>query len=397
MKKFTLLFLFATALSPFAVADSFYSAYGLGIPQYYVSARSAGMGGAGIGVGQHLVINAMNPAAIPLQGFTMIAASFQGEMVDNTVSGSTVTTRQGNASGFQFAIPMYKSRISLLASLKPLVRSQLTVDFSSESQDFTLLRTVRSSGGISAASIGLNYAVLSALTIGGLFNFNFGAYNEIWSTDFDNDTYISTKDDITSHLWGTGVEFGILFKPLSFLSIGGMVKLSSQLAIETTTIAASGVNLTPIEQTASYPLAFGGGAAIDISKFTMATDFYMQRWEDYRVDDQKVSTLTNYIRFGGGIEFIGSKDQLATYYKRVAFRLGVAYAQLPFVDTNGDAATELFFTGGIGLPFNKDAGRIDLALEFGERSSTSAYPYSENLVRLTASVTMAEKWFQRLY
>ena len=181
------------------------------------------MGGAGIGVGQYLSINSLNPAAVRLKGFTMISASFQGEMVDNTVSGSTVTTRQGNAAGFQFAVPIYRNRIAILASLKPLVKSQLTVDFASQHENFDMLRTVRTSGGISAASIGLNYAVLPGIFIGGLFNFNFGAYNEIWKTDFDNDTYRNTEDDVTSHLWGTGAELGVLIRPVSFFSVVGVI------------------------------------------------------------------------------------------------------------------------------------------------------------------------------
>lgn len=397
MKKFVFLLLLSAAFQQSALADSFYSAQGLGIPQYYVSCQSAGMGGAGIGVGQYLALNSMNPAAVQLRGFTMISASFQGERVDNKAGGSTVTTRQGNANGFQLAIPMYKDRLALLASLKPLVRSQFTVDFSSDHEDFTMMRTMRSNGGVSAASLGLNYALFPGLSIGGLFNFNFGAYAEIWQSDFDNDTYISTKDEITSHLWGPGAELGLFVRPLGFLSIGGVVKMSSPLTIKTTTKTASGAELTPIEQTASYPLAFGCGAALEFSKLTVATDFYLQDWSEYSVDSQQNNDLADYLRIGGGIEYVGSRDYLSTYYKCIAFRLGASYSQLPFVDSNGDGVTELFFTAGLGFPFNKNAGRIDIAVEVGERSSSNAYPYSESLTRLTASITMAEKWFQRLY
>lgn len=395
--KITFISLLAGALNQPAIADSFYSAFGLGVPQYYVSSQAVGMGGAGIGVGQYLSINSLNPAAVRLKGFTMISASFRGEIADNTVSGSTVTTRQGNAAGFQFAIPMYKNRVAVIASLKPLVKSQLTVDFEEVGDDFDLLRTINTSGGISAASLGLNYAVLPGVFIAGLFNFNFGAFNEMWKTDFDNDSYRSTQDDITSHLWGTGAELGLLIRPFGFFSIGGVVKASSKLNIETTKMSSSGAELTPIEQTATYPLAVGAGFSFDFTKVLIAGDIYTQRWESYAVDGQKSDRMTNYTRVGAGIEFVRSKDYLSSYFKRVLFRLGASYAQLPFLDTNGDAATEMFMTGGLGFPFNKNAGRIDLALEVGERSSTEAYPYSESLIRVSASITMAEKWFQRLY
>ena len=392
---FILLFVFLFFAS--AQSDSFYSAYGLGIPQYLISSQSAGMGGAGIGVQQRLAYNSINPAAVYLDGLTTISASYQGEIMDNTISGSTVTTRQGNAAGFQFAFPMYKNRLAILASLKPLVKSQLTVDFTQETEDYTMVRTITNSGGLSAAAIGLNYAILPGVFVGGLFNFNFGAYNETWKTEFDNETFLGGTDDISSHLWGAGAELGVLIKPLRFLSIGGVYKTSSELNIETKIVSGGGNESAPVEQTALYPTSLGLGVAFDFGKILIAGDFYSQLWDNYEVDGKKSEIMTNYIRTGAGIEFVGSREPLAAYYNRIAYRIGASYAQLPILDVHGDAVTEMFVSGGLGFPFNKNAGRVDVAVEYGERRSTDAYPYSERLIRISASVTMAEKWFQQLY
>ncbi|MBN1481429.1 hypothetical protein EH223_03595 [candidate division KSB1 bacterium] len=382
---------------PAAYSDSFYSSFGLGVPQYLVSSQSAAMGGAGIGIQKYLAFNSINPASVYLEGFTTIAASYQGEKADNTVSGSTVTTRQGNAAGFQFAFPMYKNRLTIITSLKPLVKSQLTIDFAQDYDGYSMQRTINSSGGISAASIGGNYSILPGIFIGGLFNFNFGAYTEKWKTEFDRDTYINTTDNITSHAWGTGVELGVLIKPNRFLSLGGVVKTSSTLRLETTVIPGSGVEQPPIEQTALYPTSIGGGLAFNFNKFLIAGDLYAQLWKNYEIDGNSSERMTNYIRGGAGIQFLQTTDYMAAYYKRISYRMGAYYAQLPFLDVNDDPVYEMFVTGGMGFPFNKNAGRIDLALEYGERGSTEAYPYSEKLIRLSASITMAEKWFQRLY
>jgi len=397
MKIYKLFILLILFISPFVGADSYYSAFGLGIPHYFVSPQAVGMGGAGIAVHQYLALNEMNPAGVYLNEYTMISVGYQGEIIQNNVRDASVTTRQGNASGFRFAIPISKYRIAILAGLKPLLKSEISGEFSDQYEEFYLTRSITTSGGISAASIGIKYSLFPWLHVGGLFNFNFGAYNEVWKTQFDNDTFINTTSDITSHLWGTNAELGIIYKPSTLFSFGGIVRTSSKLTIETTTVAGSGISLPPINQTAVYPLALGMGGALDFTKFLITSDIYMQFWEDYELDGQKNESLTNFLRAGAGIEYLHSKDAMEAYGKRVAYRFGASYAQLPFLDDTGKAAVEYFATFGIGFPFNKNAGRIDLSLEYGERRSSSDYQFSEELIRITAHVTSAEKWFQQLF
>ncbi len=390
--------LFVVLLSFSAVqADSFYSVYGLGVPQYLISAQASGMGGAGLGVQQYLSYNSMNPAAVYLNDLTTIAASFQAEITDNIIGENSVTTRQGNAAGFQFGFPMYKNRMAILASIKPLVRSQMTVDYAEATDDYNVQRIINTTGGITAASLGLNYRLLPSLTVGGMFNFNFGAYNEVWKTEFDDDTYLNASDNISSHVWGPGAELGIHFKPLSMLSFGAMIKTASNLTIETRKTSGGGVKMDPIDQKALYPTSFGGGLALDWKKILIAADVYTQLWDNYEIDGQKDATMTNYLRFGGGVQYRASDDYLAKYHERVVLRLGASYAQLPFIDPNGEQVTEMLFSGGAGFPFSRNTGRIDMAIEYGKRSSSDAFLYSEKIFRISASVTMAEKWFQRIY
>ena len=396
IKKF-ILFAALLVLSSTAGADSYYSSFGLGIPHYFVSPQAGGMGGAGMAVQQYLSLNQMNPAGIDLKGFTMISASFQGEIVNNTVSGETVQTRKGSASGFRFVIPLKKNRLAFIAGLKPLTESELSFDFQQQFNDFNLIRNIGMSGGLSAASIGLKYAIFPRLSIGGVFNFNFGAFNEKWSTEFDDDSYLDTNDDISSHMWGAGAEFGLIYKPTAFVSLAGILRTKSKLHIGTTITPGSGIAMSPIDQKASYPLAYGFGAAVDLTKFLIAADFYSQQWSNYLLDGNKSAFLTNFVRGSAGIEYVASKDYLTGYARRVAYRLGASWAQLPFLDQQAKPVKELLGTIGFGFPFNKNLGRIDLAVEAGKRFSTSSAPYSERIVRVSACVTSAEQWFKRIF
>ncbi len=389
--------IFLSALFGSSAADSFYSVQGLGLPYYFVSPQASGMGGAGIGVGQYLALNEINPAALDLKGYTMVSINFQGSSVYNTVGDETVNTRQGNATGFRFAIPILQRRLALLASLKPIVRSRTLMKFEQDYNDFTMTRTATANGGITSASIGAYYAIMPGVNVGGMFDFNFGAYTEVWKTEFNDDKFLDTNEDITSHLWGTGIQLGVHLKPLPFFNIGAVYKSGSSLAVETTKIAGSGLTLDPINQNADYPASAGAGVALEFTKFLIVADGYLQFWDNYTIDGQTQESVDNYYRLSAGAEYVDSKDFMAGYGRRVAYRIGTSYARLPFVDPFGVQAEELFVTVGFGLPFSKNLGRIDLALEYGNRWSAENYEYSEKLFRINASVTSAEKWFQRLY
>ena len=348
-------------------------------------------------VQQYLSLNEMNPAGLDLKGFTMISASFQGEIVNNTVSGETAQTRQGRASGFRFVVPIIKTKLALLAGLKPLTKAEMAIEFDQQIDDLTMMRSIGASGGLSAASIGLKYSITEKLHVGGVFNFNFGSFHESWATEFDDESYKDAKDDISSHMWGTGAEVGLIYNPIAFVSLAGIVRTGSNMHIETTITPGSGIALEPITQSASYPLAFGVGSAIDFTKVLIAADYYVQKWQDYRLDGKSLSMLKDYSRMSVGIEYIDSKDFLSSYHRRIAFRIGGSWAQLPLYDQLGDPVQELLGTVGFGFPFNKNLGRIDIALEAGKRYSTDAFPYSEQIMRISACVTSAERWFQRVF
>jgi hypothetical protein len=380
-----------------ASADSFFSSAGLGLPQYFASTQSTGMGGAGIGVRRYLALNEINPAAIDLQGLTMISAGLVGESINHSIGSASATTRQANAAGFRMAVPLSRNRFAMLFSLKPLMTSRLNVDFKQKIDENNVTRTLDSKGGISSVSLGAQFTIIKGFAVGALFDFYFGAYHELWKTNFDDDTFLDTRENVSSHLYGKGAQFGLYLQPIKVLSFGATWLTASRLNMETLAVTGGGKALDPVHQTANYPSSLGLGAAVDLKKILIAADVYTQFWNDFKVDDASVGNLADYVRFGAGIEYLDSKDYLAHYARRIAFRVGGYYARLPYVDSYGRQSSEMMWSLGVGFPFNKNAGRVDLALEFGKRRSSDLFPYLENIYRITASVTSAEKWFVRSY
>ncbi|NIA31856.1 MAG: hypothetical protein GWP06_18345 [Actinobacteria bacterium] len=375
-------------------ADSYYSALGLGMPRYFVSPKAVGMGGAGIGVVDRFTLNAMNPAALNIGNITTVAVDFHYENVENKYDGNKITTRNGNASGFRFVVPL-KSYLKMIMSLRPLSASRYIFQKDFSNDYVTYNRLVRGSGGLNAAGLGLQYIIMPGLAVGGVVNFNFGSYNEEWKTKFSEPGYQDSNDKINSHLWGGGLQLGVLFNPIKNLGFGVIYQSSSNLRTNTQTEFGTEGMIESETIHLSYPSSLGAGVSFRLSKLVLAADFFTQFWNKYTVAGKDISNFAAFKRYGGGMEYKNSSDPLAAYGKKISYRLGGYFAQLPFRDVAGNAIKEQFISFGFGLPFQGNQGRVDAAMEIGKRGFSAQMNSQDFIIRITGSVTGGELWFQR--
>ncbi len=373
-------------------ADSFYSSMGLGIPNYFVSQKASGMGGAGIGVVDQFALNAINPAAINIYGLTTISVNSYFNMSASKINNQSVVTRNGYPSGFHFIVPL-KKNILLLSSIKSLTASKYTLSINQSNENVNYTRVVRGNGGLSTGSLGLQYQISDKLYIGALSNFIFGTFNEEWKTQFDDETYLDTSDNFVSHLWGTGFDIGVYATPLPNLGLGVVYKSKSLLHLENNLTLGSSKKTSPIVSELDYPSSLGFGMSYKVSNILLAVDYYMQFWGKY--GDNNVIQYPNFNRLGAGLEYLDTNDALANYHRRVAYRVGVYFAQLPFKDLAGNPVNEKFISFGLGLPFHKYFGRVDFAVEAGLRGNASENSYEDTVIRFSGSITGSELWFQR--
>jgi hypothetical protein len=96
-----------------------------------------------------------------------------------------------------------------------------------------------------------------------------------------------------------------------------------------------------------------------------------------------------------GFEVIPSFDALEGVFKRLSYRLGSAYRQLPYEEQTGNKIREWTASFGLGLPFGRGFNRIDLAVEVGKRGNLSTNVAQENILMVRAAITGSERWFQR--
>jgi len=386
------LVLLILSLCNFVYSDSFYSSMGLGIPNYFVSQKASGMGGAGIGVIDRFALNAINPAAIDIYGLTTISVNSYFNMSRSKINNKRIVTRNGYPSGFHFIVPL-KKKILLMISIKSLTTSKYTLLIAQSNKYVNYTRLVRGNGGLSSGNLGMQYQISDKLYIGALSNFNFGTFNEEWKTQFDDGTYIDASDNIVSHLWGVGFDVGVYATPLPKWGFGVVYKSKSLLHLENNLTLGSSINLNPVVSELDYPDALGLGTSYKVSKVLLAVDYYIQFWKKY--NEVRERNYINFWRLGGGLEYLDTNDPLAKYHRRVAYRFGVYYAQLPFNDYLGNPVNEKFISVGMGLPFHKYFGRVDFAVEAGLRGNATEQSYEDTVIRFSGSITGSELWFQR--
>jgi len=375
-------------------ADSYYSSIGLGLPRYFVSQKAAGMGGAGIGIAETLSLNAMNPAANEINSATCLAIQFEYEYANSQSDIGKVNTANGNAAGVQFMFPV-KKRLTFISLIQPLTISRYLLKAEQRADTLDFARTIKGNGGLSVGSLGLQYGLRDKVYFAALINFNFGSVNEEWDLLFDQADYLDSKDRYNSHLSGLSYDLGLWLKPFKRWALGGVYKTGCDLDQRTDIRAGSGYTETLPKGTIHYPQAFGVGCSYAVASWQWAVDYYLQNWSRYRVNGRLREDFKDYQRFSAGVEWLRSNRPTERYSQRIAYRLGVYYAQLPYTNSSGNSVNEKFVTAGLSLPFQMNNGRVEFAVEAGVRGDRSQFLYQENVYRFTISLMGGERWFIR--
>jgi hypothetical protein len=375
-------------------ADSYYSSIGLGLPFYYISARSAGVGGAGISLQDRLSLNALNPAANDTKGMTTIAVNFQYESVENSTENDKTNTRQGEPVGFRILMPI-KGDIAFVVGIKPLISSRYLISADQFDDDLEYTKSVRGSGGLSSVQVGLKCKPYRWIDVGTNFNFIFGSYREDWKTTFYLSEYRNTTERITSNMHGFGFELGTLMSLPNDFSLGLVFSSGSDLNGETQLISSISGENEPVDISFTYPYSYGIGLSYALNKMVVMADYYNQAWTKYKFQNASNPDFHDLWRIGGGLEYTDSRDPYGRYSRRISWRVGGYMMSLPYTDNNNDPIREKFVTFGIGLPFFSDAGRVDIAFEIGTRGDLPSSLFKESIFRLRGSITAGERWFRR--
>lgn len=380
-----------------AAASSFYSSTGFGISQYYTSAQANGMGGIGLAVVDDLGINELNPAALESYGLTRIIGDFVWEETVQKQINAQSRARFVNPVAFRVLLPI-KKRTSVAFAFNPVARTN--VDFtqvtSLGAEAYT--REIIQEGGLSRGVISIKFSPFNFWNIGLGAYFNFGKYTETWKTDFLNSSYIDGKDVFTTYVQGINFTIGTLFIPVKNLNIGMIYENKAKLNSNTMLRYGSANEEEMPDRNPALASSFGLGFSYLVrARLLIGMDYIQRNWSEHSISGISASSLNNDKRIGFGLQYRAKSEFPATFFQRIAFRLGSYYHLLAFQEPDGDNISEAFVSFGLGIPFHGNRGRFDMALELGKRGNLTNNALEEEIVRFTVSLLGAERWFIRRY
>lgn len=394
LKKISILFILIVSTN-ICLAQSFYSQRGLGLVNYFVSGRSEGMGGVGLASTDKLSVNFLNPAALTNLSITFISGEFRHEATGLDSDAQDASFSDTNVMGAQFHIPLKNEKMSLALGLMPYS----TIDYSFERTGsvggFVYDDFLSGDGGINTAFLSFAFKPFNRLSLGATGLFYFGSLRYIERVVFPSSAgYVNTQYEISDEFTSSNIRLGMQFKASPSWTIGAVITPSLSSEGNKSVFLENIADLEDLQTVKlEIPLSIGVGTNVFVTKkFLIGLDYYLQKWGNvgvngYNSDSQRLSF---------GAEFSGRGNTItSSYWSRVALRAGFYYSNLGLEDPVGESVTEKFVTFGLGLPIKWSAGRIDLSVALGQRGTLSKNPFKENVARVSATVTVGERWFFR--
>ena len=384
-----------------ASAGSPLSARGIGVPGWFPSGKAIGMGGVGISILDSLDLNRLNPAAlIPLTD-TRVSTFLLYESTKTVTDVTSLTSSCSNFDGFVFALPLKRSW-AIGVGLTPLT----DVDFYFSSKQILAEqkyeKSIRGGGGLNAGSL-FTAIALGRVHLGVDAQFIFGKTEETWRVNYSNDLFDDSIHYKSTSIWGWNFKLGMILR-LSRINLGAIFSPGCGLRYKTEqayqvyhklpkkeyrSVHKSEINRGSMD----FPLSWGLGISWDLKgKYLLGLDFYDQDWRRFKIDGITPSEMNDSYRVSIGAEITPSRGEVTPYFKRISYRCGYSYSLLYYKDLDGKGLHQYLFTFGLGLPFNRNRGKVDLALEFGKRESLGD-GLKENILRIAISLAGGERWF----
>jgi long-chain fatty acid transport protein len=239
-------------------------------------------------------------------------------------------------------------------------------------------------GGMYLLGLSWAYAPVPWMALGVSQNFAIGRDRTIHSADFaleDSEDLPGDTLEVQRQGWFPSVSATFRTRPVD-LAVSYTHSANLSMKSERHTYGQSN---DPVENGPSVdmPKIVALGAAWKIAPRKVATaDFSYEAWES-------VGAVNPAWQAGLGYELRGTDSPFDAYWERTSWRAGGGYKVLYLEET-----PELFATLGAGFPLGPRGHVIDVSLKYGHRSYDGVTSFTEDYVKLSASIVGVSVWGQ---
>jgi hypothetical protein len=419
-----------------------YSSFGPGIVNPRHSVAQFSMGGSGVAIFDPYRMNLINPAASANYMEPIFETSGKGNLSTIETNVDAFENRNFEINNLSLSFPIKRNYWALNIGLVPFTSVGYDVTVIEEDESNTYRVNYFGEGGISQGYLGTGYKIynetdtagnVTAVSVGGQMNFNFGTVN--------NNRRISFFDDVTS--LGFEETESVLIRDVNFelgvqaqtnlkkrtlsdpsylkLLFGAVYGFGSDLNAEQNNYAynfrfSSGGGIVPrdtlsastrVKGSVTIPAYLTIGTGLDwVSKrrfrLRWAFDVQWQNWQDYDVsfeNDLLQADFEQSTNLGTGVE-ITPNISSTRFFKTIEYRVGFRYSQTN-LNLRDQEITDIGMSFGLSLPINFRRGLTRSALhagvEYGEFGTTDNGLIKDTYIRILAGFSFTphfrNRWF----
>jgi hypothetical protein len=389
-----------------------YTTFGIGESYGTSLVHNQGMGGLGLSRPQFWYINNQNPALLAYNSFTVFSVGMLGEQRELLTATDSEKEQGGNLNYLAIAFPVKYGKVTTSIGLMPYTNVNYKLryfELIENSQDSAIF-VESGNSGLTQLYWSTGFKIHKDIALGVKASYLFGSINNVFEgalkTNQAQVPFISGFTENTyakGFMLGGGLSYSMdsLFNKNYRFSFGAVYDLKSRVPanLETERYKLSGLtgdslSVEPVERNPGklqLPSSFGAGISFGQDrKWTIGVDYYQQDWATFRALNQEDENgLGKSWKWVAGAEITPDYMSLS-YLKRVTYRVGASYEQLPF-STNGKAVNDSGLTFGLSLPTGRSS--IDLAVKTGSRGTLADNGLKEKYVKVFLGVTLNDTWF----
>lgn len=382
-----------------------YSYYGLGELSLNGSGNSISMGGTSLAYRGGRVLNFQNPAALAhVDSLKFIFNVGMGVKFTNLKQrDKSDSFNDYNLTRLAFGFKV-SPRYSTAFSVAPYsnLGYEITEREKVSGSDDYLNRSLKGSGGLNQLMWSNGVKVTKNLSLGlnVIYLFGNNARDEIITLErgssyvYQNNSKLISKGiyldfgaQYQKNIGKYDLTFGAKYQPKLSVSGKQIVKVTNY----SSGVGSERYNNTN-RGTFDVPESYGVGFGLSKNKqFWIGGDYLHEKWSDTKVFDKK-NSLRDRNKFSLGMEYKADDGYARKFFKKMTYRLGGFY-DTGYITIEDKKINTMGLSLGFGVPMAKDAGMINIAVEFGTSGTTNNSLVQENFTRITVDINLFESWF----
>ncbi|WP_187263396.1 PorV/PorQ family protein [Pontibacter beigongshangensis] len=399
-------------------SNSPYSRYGLGdLNENHGTIRTNGMAGVGVSAGNNFQANTANPALLYFNTTTVFDIGIAGQVRNTKNASLSRTDGNANLSYLTLGVPLSK-RWSSAISLRPY--STVNYDITEtaplgSNPNATVYRYYTGEGGINEVNFAHGVRIAEGLSVGASVSYLFGTITKDAASLIQDTSLVNISREMvvysertryTDLLFKAGASYRKKISGKWSLGAGAVYSLNSDVSTKRNSayerrnlsdaVLEQNILADSAKGASTIPASIRAGLSIDNgNNFTLAAEYYTQKWSDFRSFDG-VRELGDSYTMALGAEYTPDPNSVSNYLKRVTYRGGVRYGDSPYT-VNGEQLKDMALTVGMTFPIGQasmyDYYQLNTAFSAGRRGTTANGLIQENYFDFSIGFTINSRWF----